>query len=75
MKTTLILPDHLFRELKRQAARRRTTLSAVVAEVIRRGLEVRPAGRELPPLPSYPMGRPLVDLADRDALFQAMEGR
>ena len=75
LKTTLILPDHIFRELKRQAARRRTTLSAIVAEVLRRGLDAPGPRRDLPPLPAHPMGRPLVDVADRDALFQAMEGR
>lgn len=72
MKTTLIIPDQLFRELKRRAARRRTTLSAVVAEALRRGLDVRSTA-ELPPLPVHRMGRPRVDLADRDALLAEME--
>jgi len=73
MKTTLVLPDHLVRALKRQATERGTTLSAVVAEALRRGLEA-PEVVEVPELPAYPMGRPLVDLADRDALYQTMEG-
>lgn len=72
MKTTLILPDHLVRELKHRATERGTTLSAVVAEALRRGLEHRPP-TDLPPLPSYRMGAPLVDLADRDALYRTME--
>lgn len=75
MRTTLIIPDQLMRELKRQAARRGATLSAVVAEALRRGLEqphARPA--EIPPLPTHSMGRPKVDLADRDALYREMEG-
>jgi hypothetical protein len=74
MKTTLIIPDTLMRELKRHAARRGQTLSAVVAEALRRGLVSAPP-HELPPLPVHPMGRPLADLADRDALYRAMEGR
>jgi hypothetical protein len=73
MKTTLIIPDTLMRELKRRAARRGETLSAVVAEALRRGLD-EPAPAELPPLPVHAMGRPLVDVADRDALLRAMEG-
>ncbi|MDZ4674593.1 MAG: CopG family transcriptional regulator [Gemmatimonadota bacterium] len=73
MKTTLILPDSLVVELKRRAADRGSTLSAVVAEALRRGLEPV-AEAELPPLPAWSMGRPQVDIADRDALFQAMEG-
>ncbi len=76
MKTTLIIPDQLFRELKRRAARRRETLSAVVAETLRRGLDgtdAAPAAQE--PLAVYSMGAPRVDLADRDVLYRAMEGR
>jgi hypothetical protein len=76
MKTTLIIPDHIVRELKRRAARRGETLSAVVAEVLRRGLgEPGGAPADLPPLPTHPMGRPTADLADRDALYRAMEDR
>lgn len=48
MKTTLIIPDNLVRELKRLAAERGQTLSAVVAEVMRRGLERRPFPEDLP---------------------------
>lgn len=74
MKTTLILPDHLVRDLKHRATEQGTTLSAVVAEALRRGLADSTAV-DLPPLPSYPMGAALVDVADRDALFRAMEER
>lgn len=73
MKTTLILPDSLVLELKRRATDRRSTLSAVVAEALRRGLEPV-VQEELPPLPSHAMGQPQVDVADRDALHRAMEG-
>lgn len=73
MKTTLILPDHLVRALKQRALEQGTTLSAVVAEALRRGLE-EPAATEIPPLPVYHMGRPRVDLSDRDALHAVMEG-
>lgn len=73
MKTTLILPEHLLRQLKRRAARRGETLSAVVEEVIRRGLREHPPVAEPAPLPLHHMGRPRVDLADRDALYAAMD--
>jgi hypothetical protein len=76
MKTTLIIPGHLLRRLKRRAVERGQTLSAVVAEALRRGLEEAPRGDlPLPPLPAHRMGRPMADLADRDALYRAMEGR
>jgi len=73
MKTTLILPDNLVRALKQRAAERQQTLSAVVAEALRRGLDA-PPDAEIPELPLHRMGRPLVDIADRDALDRAMEG-
>ena len=75
MKTTLIIPDHLFRELKSRAARTGEKLSAVVAEVLHRGLQTEEDGDQssMEPLPVHAMGKPTVDLADRDALYRAME--
>ena len=73
MKTTLILPDNLVRTIKRRAAERGTTLSQVVAEALARGLEAAPP-IDLAPLPTHRMGKPRVDVADRNALYDAMEG-
>jgi len=75
MKTTLIIPDPLFRELKLRATRRGETLSNVVAEALRRGLAREAPAVRLPPLPRFKMGRARVDISDRDALYEAMEGR
>lgn len=74
MKTTLIIPDHLVTLLKERAARTGQTLSNVVAEALRRGLEPRARPQTGHPLPTHRMGRPQVDIADRDALYRAMEG-
>lgn len=71
MKTTLILPDNLVRALKRRAADRGTTLSEVVAEALRRGL-AKETESPLLPLPVHSLGAARVDIADRDALAQAM---
>jgi hypothetical protein len=74
MRTTLIIDDQLFRELKRRAADEGRTLSDVTQEVLRRGLEERSARRARPPkLPSFAMGSPAVDLADRDRLFDLLD--
>lgn len=73
MKTTLIIPDPVFRELKREAAQRGSTMSELAAELLRKGLSERPKPARLPPLPSYDMGREKVNFADRDALYDAME--
>ncbi len=73
MKTTLIIPDPVFRDLKRQAGERGTTMSELAAELLRRGLANRPKPTRLPPPRSFDMGEEKVNFASRDALYQAME--
>jgi hypothetical protein len=73
MKTTLLIPDPVFQDLKRQAAKRRTTLSALATELLRKGLAERPKPYKLPPLPSFDTGPLLVDVADRDALYDVLD--
>lgn len=76
MRTTLIIEDALFRELKKRAAAERRTLTDVTQEALRLGLEKRAARSRKPArLPSFAMGRPRVDLADRDRLYDVLEGR
>jgi hypothetical protein len=75
MKTTLIIDDDLMRRLKREAARQRKTMSALVEAALRRALGERRRPAALPDLPSFDGGGTLVDVADRDALYHAMEGR
>jgi hypothetical protein len=75
MRTTLVIDDALFRELKKRAAEENRTLSQVTEEALRRGLARRPTSR--PPvrvkLRSFAMGKPRVDLADRDQLFEILD--
>ncbi|HUE96558.1 MAG TPA: ribbon-helix-helix protein, CopG family, partial [Longimicrobiaceae bacterium] len=74
MKTTLQIPDPLMRRLKREAARQRTTLSTLVERALRMLLEADSHdSAAAPPLPHFHGGRPLVDVANREALYQAME--
>lgn len=42
MRTTLNLPDDLFRTIKVMAAQQNRTLQAVIAELLRRGLAYEP---------------------------------
>lgn len=76
-RTTLVLDEHNFRAAKRHAAEHGRTLSDVVNEFLRVGLARRSAaarsGRPVA-FPTYRMGRPTVNLADRDALERTMEG-
>jgi len=73
MKTTLIIPDPLMRRLKREAARQRTTISALVERALRLLLEEGAPVTSLEPLPRFHGGRPRVDVANREALYEAME--
>jgi len=74
-KTTLNIDEPVMVAIKREAARRGTTMSALVEEALRKELRTRPDGAPLAPLPTFDSGGALVDIADRDALYQAMEGR
>jgi hypothetical protein len=75
MKTTLNIDDTIMRQLKREAARQGRTMSELVESALRLLLQSRKVRRELPPLPTFKSGGTLVDVADRDALYHAMEGR
>ncbi len=75
MKTTLVISDRVMTRLRQEAARRRCTISELVEAALRQFLEAKERRGSLPPLPSFDSGGALVDVADRDALYQAMEGR
>ncbi len=75
MKTTLNVDDTVMAQLKREAARQGRTMSELVETALRLFLQSPRKRGELPPLPAYRSGGALIDIADRDALYQAMEGR
>ncbi len=75
MKTTLIIDDGIMKRLKEEAAKQGTTLSQLVESALRLFLRRSPRAKEFPPLPAFDGGGCSVDIADRDALYQAMEGR
>lgn len=76
MKTTLVIPPQIMRKLKQEAARRGTTMSALVESALRLFLDRRddPA-QDQAPLPVFRMGSPLADLSDRRALYDVMDHR
>lgn len=77
-RTTLIIDEQRLVDLKRLAADRRETLSAVVDEFLREGLERAKSSRKRArsPLPRpFHMGRPRVNIADRDQLYDFLDGR
>jgi hypothetical protein len=75
MRTTLVIDDELFRELKKRAAEEKRTLSEVTQEALRRGLLRRPAAPRSTRarLRSFAMGKPAVNLADRDQLLDILD--
>ena len=74
MKTTLVIPDPVMKRVKVEAARRGTTLSDLVESALRAYLDAAPtATTVLPPLPTFDGGGPLVNIADREALYLVME--
>lgn len=75
MKTTLNIDDQVMHRLRREAARTGRTMSELVETALRRLLDARPAPPPRTELPSFDSGGALVDVADRDALYRAMEGR
>jgi hypothetical protein len=74
-KTTLNIDDGVMAELKRESARQGRTMSELVESGLRLLFRPRKTREKLRPLPSFRGGGSLVDVADRDALYQAMEGR
>lgn len=75
-RTTLILQDRRLADLKRLAAERGETLSSLVDQFLAEGLSrSRAPKRRLTRLPAFRMGEPLVDINDRDRLFDAMDRR
>jgi hypothetical protein len=75
MKTTLNIDDTVMADLKREAARQGRTMSELVETALRLMLRSQRKRARLPVLPSFHSGGMLVDVADRDALYHAMEGR
>jgi Arc/MetJ family transcription regulator len=76
MKTTLNIDDSVMADLKREAARQGRTMSEMVETALRLLLgSQRKKHPPLPELPTFDGGEPLVDVADRNAVYDVMDGR
>jgi hypothetical protein len=75
MKTTLNIADAVFNRLKRESVRQGRTMSELVETALRQLFQSQAEAQELPPLPTFHGGGELVDVANRDALYDAMEER
>lgn len=72
MKTTLNIADAVFHRLKREAARQGRTMGELVESGLRLLFQLQKQKSQLPPLPTF-SSEILVDPADRNALYDAME--
>jgi hypothetical protein len=75
MKTTLNIDDRVMGDLKREAARQGRTMSELVETALRLMFSAQRKRTKIRPLPKFHGGGELVDIADRNALYDAMEGR
>jgi hypothetical protein len=75
MKTTLNIDDTVMAELKREAVRQGRTMSELVETALRLSFQPSKNREDFAPLPMFRSGGTLVDVADRDALYQAMGER
>jgi plasmid stability protein len=75
MKTTLNIDDSVMKRLRQEAARQGRTMSELVEAGLRRVLDppiVEQPGEPVP-LPRWHSGGARVDVADREALHEALD--
>jgi hypothetical protein len=75
MRTTLDLDSSVLEQLRRRARAEQKSMGQIASERLAVALEEDPSV-ELAPLdwPIQHMGRPKVDLQDKDALWRVLEG-
>ncbi len=73
-RTTLDLDASVLRQLRQRGARERKSMGRVASEVLAAGLR-EPAPREAAPLywPSRHMGKPKIDLDDKEAVGRMLD--
>jgi len=73
-RTTLVLDDNLFRQMKKKAASEGRTLQAVANELLRRALTQSDRQTYRLKLQGWKAQlQPRIDILDRDSLFDAMD--
>jgi hypothetical protein len=72
MKTTLVIEDGIMARLRSEAARQNRTMSELVEAALRLLLDRKPKAESLPELPTFHGGGLLVDIANREALDEAL---
>lgn len=75
MRTTMNLSDALFQSVKRRAEEEGRTVTSLIEEALRDLLAKSKSSAQVDPLPTYGRvgSRMLIDIEDRDALFEALD--
>ena len=73
VKITSKIDDSVMTRLKKEAASRGCTMSELVESALRLLFQSEKTPKKIPSLPKFKSGGPLVDIADRDSLYQAMK--
>ena len=75
-KTTIRVPVPIMRQLKTEAMRSGKTMGELVVEGLRAVLSPqKKPQKKLPPLPTFHGGAFLVDISNRSALYDVLDGR
>ncbi len=75
-RTTVNLDEAVYRKVKRLARRRGRSLARTIEDLLRAALDGPPsAGRPAPPLHQRNGPRAGVEIADRERLYDLLEGR
>lgn len=75
MKTTLNIDDKIMKRLKEESVRQGRTMSELLETALRAMFQSRKSRKVLPPMPTFAGGVPRVNVANREALEDFMEGR
>jgi len=72
MKTTLNISEVVMKQLKEESVQQGKTMSELVETALRQLFQQHRQISDLPPLPSFESGGTLVDLANRETLYEVM---
>ncbi len=73
MRTSMNLPDSLLQAARERAAAEGRTVTSLMEEALRRLLEEQRTPELPPSLPTWKGGRLLIDLEDKDALWEILD--
>lgn len=71
--TTLKIDQIIMSRLKKESVRRGKTIYELLESALRLFFQSEKHPKKIPPLPKFKSGGAFIDIADRNALYRAME--